>query len=134
MAAGKDAFMKITPCLLPVLISPGGRERSIAAGKSVLVLGVDGMGPNFLERHWDVLPNLDGLRREGEFKRLKASMPPRSPVRWSTFITGSIRAATVSWIVHRDPKSMMPVFAMSMAAQGSRPISLGSYELPLPRG
>ena len=38
-----------------------------ATSKRVIVLGIDGMDPNFLERHWDVLPNLDKLRREGEF-------------------------------------------------------------------
>jgi predicted AlkP superfamily phosphohydrolase/phosphomutase len=111
------------------------RQAAMAAGKSVVVLGIDGMDPNFLERHWDVLPNLDRLRREGEFKRLETTMPPQSPVAWSTFITGRDPGGHgIFDFVHRDPQTMMPVSAMSMAAQGSRTISVGSYELPLTSG
>src|SRR5215469_10750 len=136
MAGGSGAPMKIATwivALLPVLIASGCRERSIAAaGKSVVVLGIDGMDPNFLERHWDALPNLDRLRKEGEFKRLETSMPPQSPVAWSTFITGRDPGGHGLFdFVHRDPQTMMPVSAMSMATQGSRTISLGSYELPI---
>jgi len=34
------------------------------------------------------LPNVDRLRKEGNFKHLETSMPMQSPVAWSTFITG----------------------------------------------
>ena len=50
----------------------------------MIVLGIDGMDPGFLERHWRDLPNLDRLRRTGEFKRLQTVMPPQSPVAWSS--------------------------------------------------
>ncbi len=131
--------MKTARCmlaLLPVLIAPGCADRTTsAAARSVVVLGIDGMDPNFLERHWDALPNLDRLRREGEFKHLETTMPPQSPVAWSTFITGRDPGGHGLFdFVHRDPKSMMPISAMSMAAQGSRTISLGSYELPISAG
>ena len=59
-----------------------------AAAKRIIVLGIDGMDPGFLERHWVSLPNLNRLRQEGELKRLETTMPPQSPVAWSTFITG----------------------------------------------
>ncbi len=112
-----------------------GRHSASAASKGIVVLGIDGMDPNFLERHWDVLPNLYKLSQEGEFKRLQTTMPPQSPVAWSTFITGRDPGGHgIFDFVHRDPQTMMPVSAMSMAAQGSRTISLGSYELPISAG
>ncbi len=111
------------------------RHTANAAGKSVVVLGIDGMDPNFLERHWDVLPNLNQLRQEGEFKRLETTMPPQSPVAWSTFITGRDPGGHgIFDFVHRDPQTMAPISAMSMAAQGSKTLSLGAYELPLTSG
>lgn len=130
--------MKYAVCVLLVggLASSGcGHRAASAAGKSIVVLGIDGMDPNFLERHWDALPNLDRLRKEGEFKRLETSSPPQSPVAWSTFITGRDPGGHGLFdFVHRDPQTMMPVSAMSMASQGSRTLSLGSYELPLTAG
>src|SRR4051812_44741906 len=64
------------------------RSNNSTFGKSVIVLGVDGMDPGFIERHWDSLPNLSALRRHGSFSRLGTTMPPQSPVAWSTFTTG----------------------------------------------
>ncbi len=43
-------------------------------GARVIVLGIDGMDPAFLERHWRELPNLDRLRREGDFQRLATTL------------------------------------------------------------
>jgi predicted AlkP superfamily phosphohydrolase/phosphomutase len=116
--------------------SPGCRQHAArAAGKSIVVLGIDGMDPNFLERHWDALPNLNRLRQEGEFKRLETTMPPQSPVAWSTFITGMDPGGHGLFdFVHRDPQTMSPISAMSLATQGSRTLSIGAYELPLTSG
>ena len=130
--------MKYAVCVLlaAALLLPGcGRHTASAAGKSIVVLGIDGMDPNFLERHWDALPNLDRLRKEGEFKRLGTTMPPQSPVAWATFITGRDPGGHGLFdFVHRDPQTMMPISAMSLTSQGSRTLSLGSYELPLTSG
>lgn len=103
--------------------------------KSVVVLGIDGMDPNFLERHWNDLPNLDKLRREGEFKRLETTMPPQSPVAWSTFITGMDPGGHgIFDFVHRNPKTLTPFSSMAQTTQGERTISIGPYELPLSSG
>ena len=51
-------------------------------------LGVDGMDPIFVETHLAALPNLNRLRQQGTFRRLATTVPPQSPVAWSTFITG----------------------------------------------
>lgn len=105
---------------------------SSAAGKRVIVLGIDGMDPNFLDRHWASLPNLDALRREGEFKRLETTMPPQSPVAWSTFITGFDPGGHgVFDFVARDPRTMTPYSSMAQITPGRYTIPVGAYELPI---
>jgi predicted AlkP superfamily phosphohydrolase/phosphomutase len=106
-----------------------------ATGKRIIVLGIDGMDPNFLERHWDSLPHLNQLRRDGEFKRLETTMPPQSPVAWSTFITGMDPGGHgIFDFVHRDPATLSPYSSMAQAAEGGRSISVGAYRLPLTAG
>ena len=99
---------------------------------SVIVLGIDGMDPGFVESHWPDLPNLDNLRRTGEFKRLTTTMPPQSPVAWSTFITGTSPAEHGIYdFVHRDPRTMLPFSSMGETEQPSHSLSIGPYRFPL---
>ena len=99
------------------------------------MLGVDGMDPQFVQRHWSALPHLDGLRRQGSFEQLKTTTPPQSPVAWSTFITGM--DPDRHWIydfVHRDPKTYLPFSSMSRAEEPRHTLSLGPYLFPLSQG
>ena len=101
----------------------------------VSAVGIDGMDPNFLERHWSSLPHLAELAQKGEFKRLETTMPPQSPVAWSTFITGTDPGAHgIFDFVHRDPKTLAPYSSMAQTAEGARTISMGDYELPITSG
>ena len=112
-------------------LAAAGCTRQSAAGKRVIVLGVDGMDPVFLERHWAQLPHLDRLRREGDFKRLTTTMPPQSPVAWSTFITGEAPDGHgIFDFVHRDAETRMPVSSMTVTHPG-RKLQIGPYLLPL---
>lgn len=105
---------------------------SAAHGKRVIVLGVDGMDPGFLERHWKELPNVAHLRDTGGFRRLRTTMPPQSPVAWSTFITGlDPREHGIFDFVHRDPKTMQPYSSMSRTEEPRLKLPLGPYVLPL---
>ena len=63
-------------------------SQNSSTAKRVIVLGVDAMDPGFVERHWKDLPNLARLAKTGAFHRLATTIPPQSPVAWSTFITG----------------------------------------------
>jgi predicted AlkP superfamily phosphohydrolase/phosphomutase len=106
-----------------------------AASRKMIVLGIDGMDPGFLERHWSALPNLERLRREGDFKRLGTTIPPQSPVAWSTFITGRDPGGHgIFDFVHRDPATMHPVSSMGETVESGRSLPLGPYVLPLSRG
>jgi predicted AlkP superfamily phosphohydrolase/phosphomutase len=101
----------------------------------VVVLGIDGMDPGFLERHWTELPNLNRLRQEGEFKRLATTTPPQSPVAWSTFITGmKPNGHGVFDFVERDPDTLLPRSSMAQTASGGFSLPIGPYLLPLSRG
>src|SRR5215472_16502047 len=103
--------------------------------KKVIVLGIDGMDPGFLERHWTSLPNLDRLRREGEFRRLGTTIPPQSPVAWSTFITGLDPGGHgIFDFVHRDPNTMAPFSSLGETVESKHSVPLGPYALPLSPG
>jgi predicted AlkP superfamily phosphohydrolase/phosphomutase len=98
----------------------------------VIVLGIDGMDPAFVERHWDALPNLVRLRKSGSFSRLGTSSPPQSPVAWSTFITGMEPAAHgIFDFVHRDPATLAPFSSMSRTEPPRLTLPVGPYRFPL---
>ena len=110
-------------------------NRSPAAGKRVIVLGIDGMDPKFLDNHWSSLPNLDALRKLGEFKRLATTVPPQSPVAWSTFITGlDPDGHGIYDFVHRNPETALPYSSMAETAEAGRTLKIGPYVLPLTKG
>jgi predicted AlkP superfamily phosphohydrolase/phosphomutase len=120
--------------LLALTAAAGCRVRSAAHGRQVIVIGVDGMDPGFVERHWADLPNLARLRDRGSFARLATTTPPQSPVAWSTFTTGLDPASHgIFDFVDRDPLSMQPFLSMAGTRPARFTLPLGAYELPLTR-
>lgn len=106
-----------------------------AARKKVIVLGIDAMDPRFLERHWASLPNLDHLRLTGDFQRLATTVPPQSPVAWSTFMTGLDPGGHgVFDFVHRDPRTMAPLSSMADIEPPRFTLPVGPYRFPLRSG
>jgi predicted AlkP superfamily phosphohydrolase/phosphomutase len=57
----------------------------------VVVLGLDGLDYHLAEQFLAEgrLPNLAALSNQGDFKRLSSTLPPISPVAWSSFQTGT---------------------------------------------
>ena len=118
--------------LVLLAVATAGCRGPQARGRQVIVLGIDGMDPGFVERHWADLPNLACLRDQGGFRRLRTTMPPQSPVAWSTFITGLEPAAHgILDFVYRDPKTMRLFSSMSRTVEPRFRIPLGPYVLPL---
>jgi hypothetical protein len=118
---------------LSLLLTACGNH-SRANGKQVIVIGVDGMDPGFVERHWTDLPHLARMRSRGSFTRLATTTPPQSPTAWSTFITGLDPAEHgIFDFVHRDPATMQPFLSMSETKDGRFRIPLGPWQLPLSR-
>jgi predicted AlkP superfamily phosphohydrolase/phosphomutase len=109
-----------------------GPAPSGAPGRRVIVLGVDGMDPNFLERHWSALPNLARLRDRGGLLRLATTTPPESPVAWATFITGLDPAGHgIFDFVARDPATLEPISSMAQTIGAAHHLEIGPYLLPL---
>jgi predicted AlkP superfamily phosphohydrolase/phosphomutase len=119
--------------LFTIAVGCGGR--SAAPAKRVIVLGIDAMDPSFLERHWDDLPNLKRLRDMGDFQRLATTVPPQSPVAWSTFSTGlNPGGHGVYDFVHRNPATLALVSSMAETEAPRWTIPLGPYRIPLSAG
>jgi predicted AlkP superfamily phosphohydrolase/phosphomutase len=98
----------------------------------LIVLGIDGMDPGFVERHWDALPNLRALRDQGYFGRLRTTTPPQSPVAWSTFITGlDPDQHGIYDFVHRNPVTLQPFSSLSKTEEPRFVLPIGPYLLPL---
>ncbi len=101
----------------------------------MIVLGIDGMDPEFLETHWDSLPNLNRLRKAGDFRRLATTIPPQSPVAWSSVTTGMDPGGHgIFDFIHRDPHTRVPMSSMSETTAPTRTLSIGPYVLPLNSG
>jgi len=120
--------------LLSTGCGKAGIRHSRANGRQVIVIGVDGMDPVFVERHWADLPNLARMRERGTFTRLATTTPPQSPTAWSTFITGLDPADHgIFDFVHRDPATMQPFLSMSETRDARFRIPIGPWQLPLSR-
>jgi predicted AlkP superfamily phosphohydrolase/phosphomutase len=103
----------------------------------VIVLGFDGLDFGLTRdlMAQGRLPNLSRLAAEGMFAPLGTSLPPQSPVAWSTFITG--RDPGVHGIfdfVQRDPKTLVPYLSTTVTIQGSYAIPVGPWRFPLKAG
>ena len=110
---------------------------SSAQAKKVLILGIDGLDPNLLNRYMaaGVLPNFSNIIENGSYSKLETTMAPQSPVAWSTFITGMDPGGHGIYdFIHRNPKTMMPYSSMSKATSAKRTFNLGSLVIPLSRG
>jgi predicted AlkP superfamily phosphohydrolase/phosphomutase len=135
---GKDSLLRMNPLVLVLVavlfLTACGRPEPRDSGKKVIVLGVDGMDPNFVEAHWSALPNLRRLRDRGGLTRLGTTTPPQSPVAWSTFITGMDPAQHgIFDFVHRDPATMRPLSSMAETLKPAHQLAIGPYLLPLSR-
>jgi predicted AlkP superfamily phosphohydrolase/phosphomutase len=121
--------------LVGLLTTMGCRTGSAPPVKRIIVLGIDGMDPAFLERHWNDLPNLNRLRSTGDFKRLATTVPPQSPVAWSTFSTGlNPGGHGVFDFVHRNPATLALFSSMAETEPPRRTLSIGPYVIPLSKG
>ena len=90
--------------------------RTVADAPRLLVLGIDGMDPQILSRLMAAgeMPNFKALAESGGFTPLATTMPPQSPVAWSTFITGlDPDGHGIFDFIHRDPGTLTPYLSTS---------------------
>lgn len=105
--------------------------------KKVIILGLDGMDPHLLQvwMRQGKLPSFQKLLNQGDFRRLRTSIPPQSPVAWSNFITGMNPGGHgIFDFVHRDPEAYMPEFSGAEIKESGKTIRIGNLILPLSGG
>ncbi len=126
---------------LVCLLTAGGCNRLQSSGettkKKVLLLGVDGMDPQILERliQEGKMPNFQLLKNRGGFKPLRTSTPPQSPVAWSDLITGMNPGGHgIFDFIHRDPNTLLPYFSTSRTEPAKKTLAVGDWVLPLSSG
>jgi predicted AlkP superfamily phosphohydrolase/phosphomutase len=107
------------------------------SAKKLIVIGIDGMDPQLLEKFMGEgkMPNFAKLLQEGSFKRLTTSIPPQSPVAWSNVITGmNAGGHGIFDFIHRDPKTLELYFSASRVEAPKHVLHLGSWVIPLGGG
>ncbi|MBN2288044.1 MAG: alkaline phosphatase family protein [Candidatus Glassbacteria bacterium] len=82
-----SAAAALGAAVVPSAGCQGGGAKPRKLDKRVIILGFDAVSPWLLKRYMDQghLPNLKALAEEGSFSELQSSIPPESPVAWSTF-------------------------------------------------
>lgn len=103
----------------------------------VIILGFDGIDPQLLQL-WmreGKLPSFQKLRSQGDFKPLRTSIPPQSPVAWSNFITGTNPGGHAIFdFIHRDSENYIPIFSASETIPPQKTLSIGNTVIPLSGG
>ena len=88
--------------------------------KKVIVIGLDGFEPKIAEAMLarGELPNLQKLREQGGYSRLKTTPSAQTPVAWSTFSTGTNPGGHgIFDFLTRDTKTYLPIMALSRYEQ-----------------
>ncbi len=112
----------------------GRRAHANARIKRFVVLGLDGMEPTLAEKYMaeGKMPNLSRLKEEGTFSRLGTTLPPLSPVAWSTFLTGCNPGKHNTFdFLTRDKRSYQPLLSSVRIRGSSRTLKLGPYRIPI---
>ena len=114
------------------------RRRAIrrAKVKRVVILGFDGMDPELADRYMKEgkLPNLAGLREQGTFRNLATTIPPISPVAWSSFLTGvNPGKHNIYDFLTPDRGRYLPELSSARIRGPKRSLKLGKYVIPLGR-
>jgi predicted AlkP superfamily phosphohydrolase/phosphomutase len=81
------------------------------------------------------LPAFQRLIGQGDFRPLRTSIPPQSPVAWANFITGMNPGGHgIFDFMHRDPQTYWPVFSGSATEEAKSTLKIGDLVLPLRGG
>src|SRR5262245_5652202 len=100
----------------------------------VVVLGFDGFDYQLTEQMiaQGRLPHLAELAHSGTFAPLASTIPPQSPVAWSTFTTGLDPGRHgIFDFVHREAKTLEPYLSTSRTDPAGPWMKLGRFQFPL---
>src|SRR5713101_4001122 len=114
------------------------RRRAYRRAKTrrVVILGFDGMDPELTERFIKEgkLPNLARLQEKGTFHTLATTIPPISPVAWSSFLTGvNPGKHNIYDFLTPDRQRYLPELSSARIGGSKRVLKIGRYAVPLTR-
>ncbi len=112
----------------------GWRIHAASRIKRFVVLGLDGMDPTLVEAMMETgkLPNLSRLRQSGCYRRLATTIPPLSPVAWSSFLTGCNPGKhNIFDFLSLDKRSYLPKLSSVRIGGPRRTLHLRGYRIPL---
>jgi predicted AlkP superfamily phosphohydrolase/phosphomutase len=102
--------------------------------RKVIFLGLDGLDPRLTERFISEgkLPNLQRLKEQGTYRRLRTTFPSLSPVAWSTFATGVNPAKhNIFDFLNRSLKTYVPQLSSADVKKPHRMLRIGGWQIPL---
>src|SRR5579871_4103372 len=114
----------------------GWRARRRSRVKRVVILGLDGLDHGLTTKMLaeGQLPNLAALRDRGCFKALGSTLPPISPVAWSSFQTGTNPGKhNIFDFLIPDPRTYQPKLSSVEIRPPRRVLRLGRWQFPLGR-
>lgn len=94
-----------------VLASGEGAAQTARPAGRVIILGFDGVEPSIVETMLEAgeLTNLKALREQGGYGHLGTTIPPQSPVAWSSFATCKNPGGHGIYdFIRRNPKTCLP--------------------------
>jgi predicted AlkP superfamily phosphohydrolase/phosphomutase len=104
--------------------------------KRAVIIGFDGMDPKLATRFMEQgkMPNLAKLREQGTFLPLATTVPPISPVAWSSFLTGvNPGKHNIYDFLAPDRKHYLPYLSSAQIEGPRRSVQIGKYNVPLGR-
>ncbi len=114
----------------------GGCESAVQK-KRVIVLGFDGLDYELTRTLMQAgrLPNFARLAKSGGFAPLTTTIPPQSPVAWSTLTTGLDPGGHgIFDFIHRDPQTMQPYLSTARTEAPDHMLKIGRWQFPLSKG
>ena len=110
----KQAALAIGSAAAPTLACGTDKVAPRKMKKKVIILGYDAICPTLLKQYMDegLMPNLSALAAEGTFTELGSSIPPESPVAWSTFsVSAQAGVHGIYDFLNRDLQTYTPRIA-----------------------
>ena len=127
----------VAAMLIGMLAGAGCGGQKAQRGTQVIVLGFDGLDYDLTRQLIAAgrMPAFARLASSGTFAALGTTVPPQSPVAWSTFITGLDPGGHgIFDFIHRDPKTMAPFLSTTKTEEGGRTLKVGGWQIPLSGG
>lgn len=136
LLASVQAFFALLTWPVRQIFRARRRRRAYRRARTdrVIILGFDGMDPELTERYVreGKLPNLARLRERGTFRPLATTIPPISPVAWSSFLTGvNPGKHNIYDFLAPDRQRYLPELSSARIRGAKRVLRIGRYAIPL---